>query len=209
MTSTTTALTAFKATLSAQSKHLSSKNKNNNENASTLRKASVDTTTSPDVPQATAPAELKDARSSPPGISTEGTSPLSQDKDRDVRAYEHERKKAKHAGDWAKRLARKATKGVGRASAVHAGRRFKSKKVGLDVDVDVYAVTQQGRDTERTTDGLGAGLLKRVPLGPSGGECAADVSKAVPGAKVTLSEIMVLSQKKLRNLNGTFLYLLI
>ena len=41
--------------------------------------------------------------------------------------------------------------------------------MGLDIDVDVYAVTPQGRDTERTTDGLGAGLLKRVPLPPSRG----------------------------------------
>jgi len=195
------ALTAFKATLSTQSKDLISKNKNSNENNSTLRKASVDTTTSPGapqatVPQATAPSVGSETGPSPPGISAEGT--LGQDKDKDVRAYEHERQRAKHAGEWAQRRARKATKGtgVGRASAVHAGRRAKTRKGGSDVDVDVSAVIPQGKDAE-SPDGLGAGVLKEVSLPPN----RDDASKAVPGVKVNLSEIMVLSQRKLRQLN--------
>jgi len=200
------ALTAFKATLSTQSKDLISKNRNSNENNSTLRKASVDTTTSPGapqvtVPQATAPSETGP---SPPGISAEGTSRLGQDKDkdRDARAYEHERQRAKHAGEWAKRRARKATKGtgVGRASAVHAGR-AKGRKGGSDVDVEVSAVIPQGKDAESPTDGLGAGVLKGVSFPPNQDSSGTDASKAVPGVKVNLSEIMVLSQRKLRKLN--------
>ena len=197
------ALTAFKATLSTQSKDLISKNKNSNENNSTLRKASVDTTTSPGAPQvtvpqatATAPSVGSETGPSPPGISAED-----KDKDRDARAYEHERQRAKHAGEWAKRRARKATKGVGvgRASAVHAGR-AKGRKGGSDVDVDVSAVIPQGRNAESPTDGLGAGVLKGVSLPPNR-DSGKDASKAV---KVNLSEIMVLSQRKLRKLNGTF-----
>ena len=201
MAPTTTALTVFKATLSTQSKDLISKNKNSNEDTSTLCKANVVTTTSPAVPQAT--VESEDTRPSPPGISAEGTSPLNQEKDRDARAYEHERQRAKHAGEWARRRARKAAKGgVGRASA---GRQVRSKKVGLDVDVDVYAVTPQGKYAERSMDGLGAGLLKRVSL-PLNGEGGTGASEAVPGVKVNLSEIMVLSQRKPRK-NGMLLML--
>lgn len=195
----TSALTVFKATLSTQSKDLISKNKNDNENNSTLRIPNVDPTTSlgvhqVTVPQATAPSVGAESGPSPPGICPEGTSPIGQDRDRDARAYEHERQRAKHAGEWAKRRARKATKGAGRASSVHGGRRAKSRKVGSDVEVDVFAVIPQGKDTERTKDGLGAGLLKRVFSGENG-------TDAVPKAKVNLSEIMVLSQKKLRSLN--------
>jgi len=198
----TSAVTVFKATLSAQSKDLISKNKNGNENSSTLRIPNVDPTTSlgvpqVTVPQATAPSVGAESGPSPPGICAEGTSPIGQDRDKDARAYEHERQRAKHAGEWAKRRARKATKGAGRASAVHGGRRAKSRKVGSDVEVDVFAVISQGKDTERTTDGLGAGLLKRVFSGENG----TDAAKLVPKAKVNLSEIMVLSQKKLRSLN--------
>lgn len=191
------ALTAFKATLSTQSKDLISKNKNSNE--TTLRKASVDTTTSPGasqvtVPKATAPSVGSETGPSPPGISAEGTSLLGQDRDRDrdARAYEHERQRAKHAGEWAKRRASKAT-GVGRA-AVHAGRRAKSRKGGSDVEVDAFAVIPQGTDAESPTDGLGAGVLKRVSLPPN----RDSGTDAVPGVKVNLSEIMVLSQRKLR-----------
>lgn len=196
----TTALTAFKATLSPKFKDLISKNKNSNENASTLGKVSVDTVTSPAVPKATAPSveekQQGNNRPSPPGISAEGTSPLDQDKV--TRAYEHERQRVKRAGDWAKRSARKATKGtirgtsVGRASAPHAARRVKNGKVGLDVDVDVDAVTPQGRDTEHPTD---AGLL--VSLSPSG-DGGKDASKVVPGVEVNLAEIIMLSQRKPR-----------
>lgn len=202
MIPTTTALTVFKATLSTQSKDLSSKNKNSNENNSTPRKAGVDTTTSHGVPKATAPsgeAELEDTRPSPPGLSPEGTNPLSQDKDRDARAYEHERHRVKHAREWAKRRARKATKGliggtgIGRAGATHAERRAKSRKGGLDVDV--YAVNPQSH-----TDRLAAELLKKASLSPSG-DGGYDASKAIPGVKLNLSEIMVLSQRKPRKLN--------
>jgi len=207
MAPTTTAFTVFKATLSTKPKQLINKNKNDDE-----RKASVDTATSPGAPQATASsveAERENTRPSPPGISAEGTGLPSQDKDRDARAYERERQRAKHAGEWAKRRARKAGQGTvggtgaSRADAAHAGRRAnKSRKVGVDVDVDVdvYAVTPHGRDAGRTTDGLGAGLLKRVFQPPSGNG-GTDPSKAIPGVKVDLSEIMVLSQKKLRKIN--------
>jgi hypothetical protein len=186
MSSTTTALTVFKATLSTQSKGHISENKDNNEKTSILRKANVDTITS--------------------------------HKDRDARAYEHERQRVKHAGDWAKRRARKTTIGgttVGRpagARAVHAGRQTKSLKggkAGLEVD-DGYAVTPQGRDTEYTTtkmcDGLGAGLLTKVSLPPSE-DGRTDASKADSGVRVNLSEIIMLSQKKPRKPNGTFLTL--
>lgn len=185
MPPTTTALTVFKATLSTQSKDHISKDKNldDNERTSILRKANVDTTTS-----------------------------LGQDKDRDARAYEHERQRLKHAGEWAKRRARKTTIGgaaVGRpagARATHAGRQAKSLKggkVGLEVD-DGYTVTPQGRDTVHSTakmcDELGAGLLTKVSLPPSE-DGRTDAFKADSGVKVNLSEIMVLSQKKPRKLN--------
>ena len=175
-----TALTEFKATLSSstvstQSKGLVSENKDNNEEKSTLRKANVDTITSP-----------------------------GQDKDRDARAYEHERQRAKNAGEWAKRRARKTTFGgiaAGRPAA-HAGRQTKSLKggkAGLEVD-DGYAVSPKGRDTEHTT--TGNGLLTKVPLPPSE-DGRTDAFKADSGVKVVnLSEIMVLSQKKPRKLNG-------
>ena len=185
MSPTTTALTVFKATLSTQSKGHINENKDN-EKTSILRKANVDTITSP-----------------------------VQDKDRDVRAYEHERQRVKHAGEWAKRRARKTTIGgtaVGRpagARAAHAGRQAKSLKggkVGLEVD-DGYAVTPQGRDTEHTTakmcDGLGAGLLTKVSLPPSE-DGGTDAFKADSGVEVNLSEIMMLSQRKPRKRNGTF-----
>lgn len=201
MIPTTTALTVFKATLSTQSKDLSSKNKNSNENNPTLHKAGVDTAS---VPKATAPsgeAELEDTRPSPPGLlSPEGTNPLSH---RDERAYEHERHRVKHARDWSKRRARKATKGliggtgIGRAGATRAERRAKSRKGGLDVDVDVdvYAVNPQGH-----TDRLAVELLKKASLSPSG-DGGYDASKAIPGVKLNLSEIMMLSQRKPRKLN--------
>ena len=180
MSPTTATITVFKATLSTQSKDHISKDKNNNEKASILDKANVEIITPP-VP----------------------------DKDRDGRAYEHERQKAKHAGAWAKRRARKTTIGgtaVDRPAGAHAGRQAKNVKggkVGLEVD-DGYAVTPQGGDTTaKMCDGLGAGHLTKVSLSPS--EDGADASKA--DVKVNLSEIMMLSQKKPRKLNGTFLTL--
>jgi len=140
------------------------------------------------------------------------TSP-GQDKDRDARAYEHERQRAKHAGEWAKRRARKTTIGGtagGRpagARAAHAGRQTKSLKggkAGLEVD-DGYAITPNSRDTEHTTAkmgaGLGAGLLTKVPLPPSE-DGRTDAIKADSGVKVNLSEIMMLSQKKPRKPNA-------
>jgi hypothetical protein len=215
MSPTTTTLTVFKATPNTQPRN-KNKNKNSSDNTSTLRKASVDTT-SVDVvqPQATAPsAEAENIQPPPLGISVEGTSPLNQDKDRDVRAYEHERKRAKHAGEWAKRLARKAithgSLGVGRpagATAAHAERRSKSLKngqVGLDVAVDLYAVLPQ-KDTAppaaKIWEGLGAGFLKSVSPPPNEGACT-DASKAAQGVRVNLSELVVLSQRKPRKLNA-------
>jgi len=190
MSPTTIAL-EFKSTLgsavSTQSKgHISENKDNNNEKSSILPKANVDTLTSP-----------------------------VQDKDRDGRAYEHERQRAIHAGEWAKRRARKTTIGgtttdrLSGARAAHAGRQTKSLKggkAGLDMD-DGYAVTPKGRDTEHTTakmcDGLGAGLLTKVSLPPS--EVGRrDASKADSGVKVNLSEIMMLSQRKPRKPNDDF-----
>jgi len=174
MSPTTATITVFKATLSTQSKDHISKDKSNNEKASILDKANVEIITPP-VP----------------------------DKDRDGRAYEHERQKAKHAGAWAKRRARKTTIGgtaVDRPAGAHAGRQAKNVKggkVGLEVD-DGYAVTPQGGDaTAKMCDGLGAGHLTKVSLPPI--EDGADASKA--DVKVNLSEIMMLSQKKPRKLN--------
>ena len=195
MSPTITALTEFKATLSNNNstvRGLISENKDNNEENSILRKANVDTITSP-----------------------------GQDKDRDTRAYEHERQRAKNAGEWAKRRERKTTingiAAAGRRPArargvAHAGRQTKSLKggkAGLEVD-DGYAVTPKGRDTEHTTtkmsDGLGAGLLTKVTRLPPSEDGRTDASKADSGVtKVNLSEIMVLSQKKPRKPNGMFL----
>ena len=182
MSPTTTELTTvFKATLSTQSKGHNSENKDS-EKPSVLGKANVDTPTAP-----------------------------GQDRDRDARAYEHERQKMKHAGEWAKRRARKSTIGgtaVGRpegARAAHAGRQAKSSKggkAGLEVD-DGYTVTPH---TEYTTAKLGAGLLTKVSLPPSE-DGKTDASKTDSGVRVTLSEIMMLSQRKPRKPNGTFLTL--
>jgi hypothetical protein len=193
MSPTTTTPLEFKATLgstvSPQSKgHISENKDTKNE---ILRKATVDTLTSP-----------------------------GQDKDRDARAYEHERQRVKHAGEWAKRRARKNTIGgtaTGRpagARAAHAGRQtknLKGGKAGLDVD-DGYAVAPKGRDAEHTTakicNGLGARLLTKVSLPPSE-DGRTDAIKADSGVKVNLSEIMMLSQRKPRKPNGTvYLYLL-
>lgn len=212
--SPTTTTTVLIATPNSQSKD------HNNKNTSTLRKASVETSTSPGViqPQATVPsveAEGENIRPPPPGISAEGTGPLNEDRDRDARAYERERQRTKQAEEWAKRRAMKATgqgtiggKGVGRlagAGTAHAGRgakNWKGGRVGLDVDVDVYAVIPQSRDIERTTikmwDGLGAGLFKRAPLPVNGG--GTDASK-VQGVIVNLSELVASSQRKPRKLN--------
>ena len=178
MSPTTATIIIFKATLSTQSKDHISKDKNNDKKTSILDKANVEIITPP-VP----------------------------DKDRDGRAYEHERQKAKHAGAWAKRRARKTTIGgtaVDRPAGAHAGRQTKNlkggNKVGLEVD-DGYAVTPQGREsTAKMCDGLGAGHLTKVSLPPS--EDGADAYKA--GVKVNLSEVMMLSQKKPRKLNGRF-----
>jgi len=192
MTSTTTALTVFKATLSTQSKDHTNKNNLNDEETSTPRsKENIDTIAS------------------------------STCIDKDARAYEHERHRAKHAGEWAKRRARKTKIGggghgggtaVGRRPAgatrgAHAGRRQQSKsltpkggKVELEVD-DAYAVAPQDRDAEHTTaDGLGAGFLmmanvSQLPV-PPGEDGKTDAFKADSGVKVNLSEIMMLSQKK-------------
>ena len=187
MSPTTTTLTEFNATLSTQSKGYTSvsENKDNNEENLTPRKANVDTITS-----------------------------FGQDKDRDALAYEHERQRAKQAGEWAKRRAKKTPIG-GRAGgrpagarAANIGRQSKSLrggKAGLEVD-DGYAVTPKGRDTEHTTakmcDRLGAGLLTKVPFPPSE-DGRTDASKADSGVKVNLSEIMMLSQKKPHKPNGT------
>lgn len=191
MSPTITALTEFKATLSnsstvnnTQPKGLISENKDNNEEKSILRKANVDIVTSP-----------------------------GQDKDRDARAYEHERQRAKNAGEWAKRRARKTTIGgivaAGRAAgarAAHAGRQTKSLKggkAGLEVD-DGYAVTPKERDT--AAGKMCDGLLTKVSLPPSE-DGRTDALRADSGVKVVnLSEIMVLSQKKPRKPNG-MLYL--
>lgn len=204
----TTVLTAFKGISQTQPKN---HNNDNNDKTPTPRKASVGTTTSPGViqPQATPPtAEAENIRPPPPGISTDVTSLLNQDKD--ARAYEHDRQRAKQAGDWAKRRARKAVTtggpGVGRrvvAGATHAGRRGKSfKGAKVELDVDVYAVLPQRKDVEldaaKIWDELGSSLLKRVSLLPSGGG-GADVSKAAP---VNLSEFMALSQRKPRKQIG-------
>lgn len=189
MSPNTTAL-EFKATLDStvNTQHKGRITENNdNEKASTLRKANVDTITSP-----------------------------GQDNVRDARAYEHERKRTKHAGEWAKRRAMKTTIGGtagGRpagARPVHAGRQTKSLKGGkaeLEVD-DGYAVAPKGRDNENTTgakmsDGLGAGFSTKVPLPPSE-DGRTDAFKADSGVKVNLSEIMMLSQKKPRKPNGAF-----
>jgi len=188
MSPTTTALTEFKATLSSstvntQPKGLISENKDNNEEKSIVRKANVDTITSPG----------------------------GQDNDRDARAYEHERQRAKNAGEWAKRRARKTTIGgiaAGRpagARAAHAGRQTKSLKggkAGLGMD-DGYAVTPKGRDTEHTTTAkMFDGFLTKVSLPPSE-DGRKDAFKSDSGVKVVnLSEIMVLSQKKPRQLNA-------
>ena len=203
MAPTTTVLTAFKGISQTQPK-----NQNNNDKTPTPRKASVGATTSPGViqPQATPPtAEAENIRPPPPGISADVTSLLNQDKD--ARTYEHDRQRAKQAGEWAKRRARKAVTtggpGVGRrvvAGATHAGRRGKSFKSGkVELDVDVYAVLPQRKDVElnaaKIWDELGSGLLKRVSLLPSGGG-GADVSKATPGVRVNLSELVALSQRK-------------
>jgi len=119
----------------------------------------------------------------------------------------------KHAGEWAKRRARKTTIGGtagGRpagARAAHAGRQTKSLKggkAGLELD-DGYAVTSMGRDTEYTTpkifDGLGAVLLTKASLPPSE-DGRTDGFKHDSGGKVNLSEIMMLSQKKPRKPNA-------
>lgn len=212
MSPTTTTLTVFKATPNTQPRN-KNKNKNSSENTSTVRKAGVDATSADVIqPQATAPENVQPP---PLGISVEGTSPLNQDKDKDTRAYEHERKRAKHAGEWAKRLARKAithgSLGVGRpvgATTAHLERQSKSlknAKVGLDVAVDLYAVLPQ-KDTEppatKTWEGLGAGLLKKnVSSLPNEGACT-NTSKAAHAVRVNLSELVVLSQRKPRKLNG-------
>lgn len=198
-------------TSAPQSKDRNSKNKNN---TLTLRKASVDTRTSSGViqPQTTTPsvqAEAENIQPPPPGLSAEGITPLNQDKDKDARAYERERQRAKHAGEWAKRRARKVT--TQGAIAAHPGQRsksFKSSKVGLDVDV--YAVLpQKGIEpaTPKMWDGLGAGLFKRASLPPSGGD-GTDASKDAKGIRVNLSELVALSQKKPRKLNGMFVHTL-
>ena len=180
MAPTTTTLTTFKATLSTQSKdHHIGKDKNDDEKTSTPRKADVETITSPG-------------------------------KDKDVRAYEHERQRWKRARKWAQQLARKTGgTAVGQpaaAGAAHAGRQAKGGKVVLEVD-DGYAVAPQGRDNQHTRakmcDGLGTGLLTKVSLPPSE-DGRTDAFKADSGIKVNLSEIMMLSQRKPRKLNGTF-----
>ena len=119
----------------------------------------------------------------------------------------------KHAGEWAKRRARKTTisgTATGRpagARAAHAGRQtknLKGGKAGLDVD-DGYAFTPKSRDAEHTAkicNGLGAGPLTKDSLPPSEGGRTAAI-KADSGAKVNLSEIMMLSQRKPRKPNGT------
>jgi len=209
MTPTTTALNVFKFTPNTQSKNHNSKNKkNSDETISTPRETSGGATTSPGViqPQATATAEAENIR---PPSSAEGTSPLNQDKDkdRDARAYERERQRAKHAGEWAKRLARKAipqrTTGVGRPAVVgtiHAERRAKSLKgnVELDVDIDVYVLPQK-RDMDRhVAKVLSSGLLKRASLPPSIG--GADV-KATQGVRVNLSDFVVQRKSHKRNVD--------
>lgn len=185
--------------------HTQSKNKN----TSTLRRASVDVTTSPGVIQrsATIPsvdAEAENNRPAPPGISAEGTGPLNEDEDRDARAYERERHRAKHAEEWAKRRAMKAITQatIDRPAGAGAGRRLKNSRSGkVDLDVDVYAVVPQKKDVEHTTatkmwDGLGAGLFKRASIPPSGGGI-----DTVQEVRVNLSELVALSQKKPRNRN--------
>jgi hypothetical protein len=188
MPSTTTALTVFKATLSIQSKDHTNKNKNNLNNEETLTprsKENIDTITS---------------------------SPCI---DKDARAYEHERHRAKHAGEWAKRRARKTTIGgggtAGATRGAHAGRQQQSKslkggKVGLEVD-DGYAVAPQDGDAEHATaDGLGAGFLMMTNVSqlPPSEDGKTDAFKADSGVKVNLSEIMMLSQKKPHKTNGAF-----
>ena len=169
--------TTFKPTLTTQSKDHIS-DKDNNEKTSILHKPKVDTITSP-----------------------------GQDKDRDARAYEHERKRTKHAAEWAKRRVRKMIGRPTGARAPNVGRQAKGGKAGLDSEVDDgYAVTLQGRDTEHSTakisDGLGAGLLTKVFLPPSD-DGRTDTFKADSGVKINLSEIMI-SQRKPRKPNGTF-----
>ena len=218
MAPTTTTLTVFKATPNTQSKDQNSKNKDSNESTSTLRKASVGATTSPGVtqPQATVPsvgAEAENIRPPPSAISADGTNSLNQDRDRDARAYERERQRAKQAGEWAERRARKAGTiggtGVSRPGVAHAGRRSKSWRGGkMELDLDVYAALPRRRDIELTRAKLWDELLlKGVSLPPSGGG-GADASKAAQGVKVNLSELVVISHRRPRKLNGAFpLYL--
>jgi hypothetical protein len=151
-------------------------------------------------------AEAENNRPAPPGISAEGTGPLNEDEDRDARAYERERHRAKHAEEWAKRRAMKAITQatIDRPAGAGAGRRLKNSRSGkVDLDVDVYAVVPQKKDVEHTTatkmwDGLGAGLFKRASIPPSGGGI-----DTVQEVRVNLSELVALSQKKPRNRNGT------
>ena len=198
--------------------HTQSKNKN----TSTLRRASVDVSTSPGVIQPSTTtirsvaAEAENNRPAPPGISAEGTGPLNQDEDRDARAYERERHRAKHAEEWAKRRAMKAItqatmdRPAGAGAGAGAGRRLKNSRSGkVDLDVDMYAVVPQKKDVEHTTatkmwDGLGAGLFKRGSIPPSGGGL-----DTVQEVRVNLSELVALSQKKSRKPNGTVFFRLV
>ncbi|KAF8814473.1 hypothetical protein BYT27DRAFT_7206119 [Phlegmacium glaucopus] len=168
---------------------------NSNKNTSALRKASVDVTTSPGVIQATVPsvgAETENIRPPPPGISAEGISP--QDRDRDARAYEHERQRAKQAGEWTKRRARKVTR-QGTTGAAHAGRRSKSWRDGkVELDADVYAALPRRRDIGRNT-----AKVQEVSLPPSGG--GTDSSSGAQGVGVNLSELVVVSHRRPRKRN--------
>lgn len=198
MAPTTTTLNVFKV---SPNTHHNSKNKNSDENILTAREASGGAITSPGViePQATATTETDNILPS----SAEGISPLHQDKDRDARAYERERQRVKHAGEWAKRLARKAifqrTPAI--AGTIHAERRTKGK-VELDVDIDVYILPQKkdmDRHAAKVWDGFSSGLLKGVALPPSGG--GADV-KATQGVRVNLSDLVVQRKPHKRNVDG-------
>ncbi|KAF8966219.1 hypothetical protein BDZ97DRAFT_1756646 [Flammula alnicola] len=131
--------------------------------------------------------------------------------ERDMRAYEHERQRTKRAGERAINRARKAGFGLGIDKRAQSGSReerdMKRKprsKAEVEVDVSVDAV---GRSTSSTSsvpagaliEGLSAAASPRARAGAIARANAMAVS-AVDGAsvQVNLSDLVVLSQRKLR-----------
>ncbi|KAF8167259.1 hypothetical protein B0H34DRAFT_8602 [Crassisporium funariophilum] len=83
-------------------------------------------------------------------------------KDRDMRAYEHDRQRSKQAGEWAKRRARKAAAAVTSPGANAKGAKsVKGGKADVDVEVDVYAVNGILNTDKGFLEGFGASPVRR------------------------------------------------